>query len=626
MLLSAEDRLTRARLALDRAGTAPADLLAPSIAESWARCLAAGLDPHRPPPPAMGDAAALHDLRARYGLLRRLGLAEMESLNQQIAGSHFMVALAAPDGMLLETIADNSFQETARASSIRPGMLWGEALRGTNALGTAAFTGKPVMVRGGEHFFPQYGALTCVAAPIFDGAGDVVGILDASSDCHARQRHTSALVGMAATQIGNGLLRERHRDHLLIAFHSRAEFLDTLSAGLLAVDRDGRVLAANARARFLLQSTSGRHFDELFRTAFGAFLHDSRSRDRQRLEDRVGSVYAARLEARGQPRGSPAPQARPAAAAPQTRRAVPRTGFVADDPAVAAAVRQVEDAAARKLPILIYGQTGTGKEQVARHAHAASGRRGGFVPVNCASLTDTLIEAELFGHAEGAFTGARRGGAVGLVGEADGGTLFLDEIGDMKLALQSVLLRLLDDWTVRPVGGGRRREVDVLLIAATNIDLQAAVSEGRFRADLFYRLNTIEITLPPLRDRSDFGAIARRLLAAIDPGRGITQAALAGLGQRPWPGNIRELRSVLTRLALTGAGDIDADRFGDAPAGDAPPDDEQRGDARHSGLRAGQRARIAAVHRQSAGNVSATARRLGVSRNTIYRALAARAP
>ena len=149
------------------------------------------------------------------------------------------------------------------------------------------------------------------------------------------------------------------------------------------------------------------------------------------------------------------------------------------------------------MPILIRGETGTGKEQLARHAHVASGRTGAFVPVNCAALPESLIEAELFGYAEGAFTGARRDGAIGLVKEADGGTLFLDEIGDMPVALQAVLLRLLDDWTVRPVGGVRTK-VDVFLISATNASLDKAIAEGRFRSDLLYRLNTLEVTLPRL--------------------------------------------------------------------------------------------------------------------------------
>nr|WP_312000679.1 sigma 54-interacting transcriptional regulator [Bradyrhizobium altum] len=295
----------------------------------------------------------------------------------------------------------------------------------------------------------------------------------------------------------------------------------------------------------------------------------------------------------------------------------PAAGFVARDPAVRAIVRQVETAAARKMPILIRGETGTGKEQLARHAHTASGRTGAFVPVNCAALPESLIESELFGYAEGAFTGARRGGAIGLVKEADGGTLFLDEIGDMPVALQAVLLRLLDDWTVRPVGGVRSK-VDVFLISATNARLDKAIAEARFRSDLLYRLNTLEVTLPRLRDRSDFDAIVRHLLNTIDPNCEITPTDIAHLAARPWPGNVRELRNVLARFTLARV---------DGPINEASAENT----VHHPGTESGSlhdihRARILVVYAETAGNVSETARRLGVSRNTIYRALGQKKP
>jgi transcriptional regulator with PAS, ATPase and Fis domain len=259
---------------------------------------------------------------------------------------------------------------------------------------------------------------------------------------------------------------------------------------------------------------------------------------------------------------------------------------------------------------------------VARHAHAASGRAGAFVPVNCAALPDALVEAELFGHAEGAFTGARRGGAPGLVREADGGTLFLDEIGDMKLSLQSVLLRLLDDWTVRPVGGGRPRRVDVLLIAATNVALEEAVAAGRFRADLYYRLATVDVTLPPLRARSDFAEIARHALAAIAPDWRIDDEAVARLAEGAWPGNIRELRARLARLTLGAAsGVIDRPMLGATPGATAPASREAAASGPALSLRDAKCRQIRLVFQQTDGNVSETARRLRVSRNTVYRSL-----
>jgi len=624
MQASTPERLNRARSAMERDGASTPDLVAPEISASWTRCLELGLDPRRPPPIEAVDEAQLKAVRDRADLVRALALAEMQTLYHQIAGSNFLIAFASPDGIRLDTIADPSFRNAARTASIRPGTLWAEPLRGTNALGTVAQTGQTLTVHGGEHFFAHYGSLTCTAAPVRGPDGSLAGVLDASSHRGSRQQHTQALVGMAATQIENGLFRQHHRGNLVMAFHSRAEYLHTLSAGLLALDPADTVLGVNPQARFLLQGLPAlprRHFEDLFRTRFAALLEGGCA-GFQRLEDRVGSVFVADIEnlrslsARLAPPCATVPAKAPAAVAPD----FVAPDFVADDPAVRAALRQTEAGALRRLPILIRGETGTGKEQVAHHVHRASGRRGAFVPVNCAALTGSLIEAELFGHADGAFTGARRGGAPGLVCEADGGTLFLDEIGDMPLALQAVLLRLLDDWSVRPVGGGRTRRVDVLLVAATNIGVEEAVEAGRFRPDLYYRLNTVPVVLPALRDRSDLKVIARRLLADVAPDSAIDPEALEHLAAWRWPGNIRELRNVLTRLAMDQPGQPITLAMAAATVGHAPP---RAGTGRDS-LRDTVKGRILAAHRDTGGNLSETARRLGVSRNTVYRAIAVR--
>lgn len=614
---AADERLSQARILLERRGIVAADLLAPPIHDSWTRCVAAGLDPERPPPLTVVDDATLREARDRSDLALRLARAEMKNLYHQIAGTNFMIAFAAPDALLLDTISDSSFSATARATAIRPGSRWAEAWCGTNALGTTAQQAQPVTVHGGEHFFQRYGTLTCTAAPVFGPDANLVGVLDASSDCRSRQQHTRALVAMAATQIENGLFRECHHAGMVVAFHSRGEYLHTLTAGLLALDPDGIVLGTNPQARFLLQglpALPGRRFEELFRTRFSHFVDGARSGERQRLDDLVGSAFVATIET------LPAVPKVPSTL--RASRALP-TGFVADDRRVAEIVHRVEVAAVRRFPILICGETGTGKEQLARHAHLAGRRAGEFVALNCAALPDSLAEAELFGHADGAFTGARRGGAPGLVVEADGGTLFLDEIGDMPLPLQAVLLRLLDDWTVRPVGGGRRRKVDVQLVAATNADLERAVETGRFRADLFYRLGAVEVTLPPLAERQDFAAIARHLLSEIAPGCSITPLAIDRLAKRPWPGNVRELRNVLIRLTLDGP-DRPIDLRSVESSSHASAASTQPGVS--GNLREAMRQRIHTVHQDLGGNISETARALGVSRNTIYRALQATKP
>ena len=617
MELSVAERASQAHCILRESGTVPNHLLTVDIYESWLRCVALGLDSRRPPSIDVASPGELRSEQEQRVLLRGLALAEMQTLHDQIAGTNFLIAFATPEGLLLDIVADKSFADTPEAKNIRPGSLWSEAHCGTNGVGTVAFLKRPVVVHGGEHYFPRFGSLTCAACPIFSPDGSLAGIIDASSDCVSRQMHTAALVGMAATQIENGLFRERHRRDILVAFHNRGEYLHTLTAGLIAVDNSGRILAANQAARLLLNGlpvSPGGNFSDIFRTRFSLFMDEGRRRERQRLRDEVGSSFVATIE---HPHFSP--MLRAVAKCPTGAPAVSPTPFVSVDPVVARIVRETEAAAQRKMPILIRGETGTGKEQLARHAHAASGRSGSFVAVNCAALPESLIEAELFGYSEGSFTGARKGGSSGLVREADGGTLFLDEIGEMPVTLQAVLLRFLDDWTLRPVGGAKV-QVDVLLVSATNADLSESIAKGRFRSDLLFRLNTLEVTLPPLATRSDFETIARYLLATIDTRRTLSSAAIDHLAKCAWPGNIRELRNVLSRLSLQNENSV-IDYS--AVASIAGPHCQSK---RSSTLHDRRGAQVLATYAETGNNISETARRLGVSRNTIYRVLADHPP
>ncbi|MEY4758216.1 MAG: hypothetical protein RJA34_3114 [Pseudomonadota bacterium] len=295
---------------------------------------------------------------------------------------------------------------------------------------------------------------------------------------------------------------------------------------------------------------------------------------------------------------------------------VPPVAPVLKDSRLAENLRIVVRATRLKLPILLSGESGTGKEVVAREIHRQSGRQGAFVAVNCAALPESLAFAELFGHADGAYTGARRGGAEGRVVEADQGTLLLDEIGDMPLSLQVTLLRLLDCWTVRPLGKGPERRVDVQLIAATNVDLEKAVAEGRFRKDLYYRINTIEMKIPPLRQREDFVDLVMSQWRQI-PGTGrLSRLAVERLRQHPWNGNMRELKSVLYRMALRADGsnvdEVEVHAELGPPLSSSQPS-TALSDCIHAEL-------TNTLHAFS-GNVTAAARHLGISRNTIYRKL-----
>jgi len=217
---------------------------------------------------------------------------------------------------------------------------------------------------------------------------------------------------------------------------------------------------------------------------------------------------------------------------------------------------QISQVAPSNAPVLIQGETGSGKEIVARLLHDLSRRANGpFLAVNCGAMSRELLENELFGHEKGSFTGAT-GTTLGLVAAAEGGTLFLDEIGEMPGPMQVSLLRFLDRGEYRPVGSARTLQADVRIIGATNQDIQSLMKQGRFREDLLYRINTVTLQVPPLRERKDdIAALAERLLQTVRPAgsstRSLSTEALSQLQSYPWPGNIRELRNVIERLVMT---------------------------------------------------------------------------
>lgn len=286
------------------------------------------------------------------------------------------------------------------------------------------------------------------------------------------------------------------------------------------------------------------------------------------------------------------------------------------------AIRQVRDQIARVAPlptsVLLTGQSGTGKEVGARSLHSLSDRADKpFVPVNCAAIPPEMIESELFGHLKGAFTSADSA-REGLFLHAQGGTLFLDEIGELPPAVQSKLLRVLEDRRVRPVGSEREVPVDLRFIFATNVDLKAAVEAGRFRPDLFFRINVMQIDLPPLKARgNDVVELAELFMTRLSqqlgmPPVAISQATHAALRRYDWPGNVRELRNLIERTLILG-------RFPDemlgGPAGEAEPVAGSLADL--------ERRHILAVLQEAGGDREEAARRLGISRKTIDRKCAA---
>ena len=667
-------------------------LHAETILHSHERCAALGLSRIDRPDHAGLIRSDLAIARERNLRLHLHAAPVMELLLEQTMASQSMVLLTDAQGTVLHSVGHDTFLQRASKVALAPGANWSESSKGTNAIGTALIDELPTVVHAGEHYMHANGFLTCSASPIFDPRGNMLGVLDVSGDQHSFHMHTMGLVKMSARMIENHWLTDDFRHALRLHFHSRPEFIGTLMEGIVAVGRDGKLLGANRSALDQLGLSGAalrmNSIATLFSVTVGAVVDHFRSPiappmamvlpNGQRLHMRAAfnwptwhTLGSTTVEAEEDlAAAAPCP---PVEAAYFSAAARPAPGMTAasgpggapglsglrylqtGDAQMEAVVAKVRRVLNRDISVLVLGETGTGKELLARAIHQDSDRaRHAFVAVNCASIPESLIEAELFGYEDGAFTGARRKGATGKIVQANGGTLFLDEIGDMPLALQARLLRVLQERQVTPLGSAKSVPVDVAVISATHRNLREMIGAQAFREDLYYRLNGLVVRLPALRERTDLMTIVRKILRAETNGRPLDlEAEVVKLLQAyHWPGNIRQLTNVLRTAAVMAGGDmvitrahLSDDFLEDAQQDLAPPPSAPApaavpapaaaqpvplaagdGDASASTLEELELRTIQRAVDEAGGNISVASRRLGISRNTIYRKLRWQAP
>lgn len=616
------ERVGGARRAFFERGAVPAGVVPDAILQSWRRCQRQGLSVDARPDVAPVPEPSLRELRQRRERLWRLARPELEGLAGSLASSDGIVLLTDEEGWVLDAEGSNSFLDRAGQVALMPGVRWDEGTVGTNAIGTAIVEGRALQVRGGEHFFAPHGILTCSATPIFDPFGQRVGVLDISGDARHAHLHALALGRQAVDQIEHRYFADGLDDCELLHLHAQPLLLGSPREALLGF-RNGRLVAANrvGLGLFGLDRHDIGHasYEALFDQPLARLHDDGMLLDRQgralyghsesKRRARAGSVVPARA-----PRVVPVA---PVPAAPGTVLATP--------------VQQQLHRAVRVLdaglPVLVQGETGTGKEVFARELHRRSTRAGQpLVAVNCAALPEGLIEAELFGYEEGAFTGARRQGSTGLLRQAQGGVLFLDEIGDMPLALQPRLLRVLQERELSPLGGGRPVKLDFALVCASHRDLPQAVADGRFRADLYYRIADHVVHLPTLRELDERGALLQALWAPMAQGRVLQAEVLELLQRQRWPGNLRQLQACLrTLVALSDPGEPITAAHLPADLMSTPLSPQVTAADSACAVRGGLRDIAEEVMRQALqaadGNISAAAKQLGISRSTLYRRL-----
>ena len=602
-------------------GEAPTELVRPSILRSWMRCAERGFDGEAVP---LAEPLTAHEFSVaidQHERLCRLSRPELELLHADAEASGALVVLTDPSGLVLDARGSSAFAGRAARVMLRPGVPWGETASGTNAVGTALVERQAIAVHGAEHFFACHQVLTCAAGPIFGPRGEILGGLDLSGPAAVPGTHALGLVQLAIDQIEHRLFEAGFDGREVLRCHTDAGLLGTAREAILVFE-GGWLVAANRHALRL----TGLGWEAVGQVEAASLFAEGWPPEPGpwRLRLRSGEVLHGRLDHPGArpARPSPSPEAR--GEMPAREAGVPVSGAERAveplfDPATAEMLRRAVRLLDAGVPVLVQGETGTGKDVFARAAHAASARAGRpFVAVNCAALPESLIESELFGYDEGAFTGARRHGAPGLLRAADGGVLFLDEIGDMALSLQTRLLRVLQERVVVPVGGRRPIPVDFTLICATNRTLSEQVARGAFRSDLYFRIATYTVPLPPLRALAEREAIIRMLWARLG-GAAVSLApdCLAALARHDWPGNFRQLTGTLrTMIVLAEPGHVCtlADLSPELRGVAAPPERSGAADLEALTREAMQAALVAA-----GGNVAAAARRLGINRSTLYR-------
>ena len=592
-----------------------------AITRSWRRCLDQyQLDPASRRATNVVEHPRLQDHRAPLEHIICAAHWQMSNLHQQLGRDGHVVLLTDARGVAIDSVFNESERAEFQRSGLWLGSVWSEDCEGTNGVGTCLVERQDVTIRRDEHFRGKHVGLTCSASPIFDASGELLAVLNLSSvgEEHSLQQHfkAMALTNLSAKLIESCFFLGHDPQRYLLRFHPEAGFVGLLGEGLLSFDESARICSVNHAALGLLglrrDQVVGQSLTMLLETPIDQVMSQASAQPSvswpMRLVD--GRLLYGQLR-------------EPLRRVPLVTPAIPQINDVhvcLEDPRLQRGFTRALRVLERDVPVFLQGETGTGKEAFAAALHRASSRASQpFVAINCAAIPETLIESELFGYRGGSFTGARKDGMIGKLEQAHGGILFLDEIADMPLALQTRLLRVLEERQVVPLGGATARALDVRLISASHQDLNVCVAEGRFREDLFYRIAGFAVQLPPLRERSDKGRLLDLLLR--EEAAGARVRLDAGVRERlltqPWPGNVRQLRTclrTLVALALEGRVTLDdlAELLPAAPATAALADNP---------LGVSERQTLLTLIEAEHWHIAHVAARLGISRNTLYRKL-----
>lgn len=565
----------------------------------------------------------------------------LEELYGFVKGSGFVVVLLDKGACILEVMGDQDILDRFR--HFRIGEVWDEETKGTNAMGVVKIEKIPVQVFATEHYVLANHQITCSGAPIYNPDGDMIGILDVSGDFNKVHMHTLGMVVAAVKAIENELRLKAANAEIVKSYNNVNAIIETISEGIISFDEKGRITNMNPVALSILNINASNYQEKSLKSVLkneeviNYILTSGRSvYDHEFLLERNNKQV--RFLFSGQPIIDSTKEICGGVAIVREIKNVHRLinqmvgaralftfeDIIGGSEYLKNSIEIAQDIADSLSSVILQGESGTGKEMFAQAIHNASSfSQGPFIAINCGAIPRDLIESELFGYEDGAFTGARRGGRAGKFELANEGTILLDEIGDMLLDTQVSLLRVLQEKQVVRIGGYKPIPINVRVIAATNKDLKDEVRKGNFREDLFYRLNVINIIIPPLRKRGEdvlllasyyinkFSTMLGYKISQLD-----NQAANC-LENYQWPGNVRELANAMERAVNLAKGKTI--KIEHLPVHLQRHENTLKNKSKDRDLENMEREMIIDTLESVNWNISKGSVILGIARNTLYR-------
>ena len=626
-------------------GVADKKIIRPIVLESWKRSKEFGVSPTNDIINSLNSKELGIKLKEDQELIK-VSCPLLEILTHAVRGSAFRIDLFSKDAYILKQWGDYETLKNARKLGSFPGACKSESVVGTSTIGLVAYLKVPIQLIGPEHYNIRFHYSTCSAAPIKDSFGNILGIINMTGNYKLIHKHTLGMVIATAGAIENNIHQNEISKRLEIENKYVNASIESNFDAVLIMDEKGTIIRTNKAVERILGLPVDAILNQNCENIFGTknplshVLIKGNVIDEEEISLRINgsdkvfySTIRPILVESDKIKGAVAFLREIKAVAKMAKRYyISRAKFTFKDligrnEEFIKAINVAKKVASSSVKILLEGETGTGKELFAHAIHSFSSRRNKpFVVVNCAAIPLELLESELFGYEEGAFTGARKGGRIGRFELAEGGTLFLDEIDSMPLSLQGKLLRVLETGVITKIGGRREIAIDARIISSANKDLREEIKNGNFREDLFYRINLVNIRIPPLRERKDDIPLLIEYfcdkkydkdlkIKPVMENKTIQTLLLYG-----WPGNVRELENVIERALLFSSGDK-------IKVNDLPPHLIQIMKGKVDLILKGgkikkleelERESIIEVLKVSNGNITLAAQQLGIARNTLY--------